>query len=459
MLAAPTHKNGYIDPSILVERICEYQRQGRLLTYGAKVSAWADIDAASKWIQDSKSNAYYADAPEFLQALLRLAPDGRAAALREAQKIQGEFGSALRYALGEGELHDIESPQLALTAFRSRFPFKTADMDNSVIKDHFPDGIHPAQYIFSSEVVEKQLDDRFSTIRTMLPAFLDTTRNGIDTFPRARELAASYSQLDRYAVNAELAEFELLPTVALHTCLSKAWSVGDISLVWLQNREPMLAQISKNILIHVKSIGTFWQQDYSSLFDSDFPMHKNGNWWFAITLAVKGDDLRRVALDVLVAAVAENRADPDLLGETMALLTALTSTKWTKALRELARVSALHALASWRVVMNFLANATGKANLAFLELALELYEEHRFLPTENAITALKNVEGAGKAAKIAKQLVTVGCDGPASESLQKAVEQSFGSRLARVERWHKSTYHNDRAQDETIGPSQRDGKN
>jgi len=370
----------------------------------------------------------------------RLAPDGRTEALAKARSIQGDFGVALRYALGEGELQDVQSPQLALTSFRSRFPFNTAKMDNTEIQDHFPDGIHPAQYIFRPEIVEEQLDDRYGTIRTMLPAFLDTTRAGIDTFPRARELAGSYAQVDRYAVNAELANFELLPTVALHSCLANAWAVGDVSLVWLQNREPMLAQISKVILTHIKSIGTFWQQDYSALFESDFPMHKNGCWWFAIALAVKGDDFRRLALDILIAAVGENRTDPDWLGETMAELSALSSTKWTKALRELARVSALHALASWRAVMSYLAHSSGKVNLAFLELALELYEEHHFLPTENAIAALKYVEGGGKAAKIAKQFVNAGCEGPASESLKNAVQLSFDSRIARVRRWQTSTY-------------------
>jgi len=431
MLAAPTHKSGWIDPQVLVERVKKYQQKGRLLSYTKKVSVWSDVRKTSDWISNPIENAFNADATEFVQSLLRLAPDGRSTALELASDIQGDFGNALRFALGKGELCDIKSPELALSAFRSRFPFDTAPPDSIAIHAHFPDGTQPAEYHFRPDVVEKELEDRYNMIRRNLSSFLDTTVSNTTESPRE----------DWLGRQQEYDSFELLPTVAVHGNTGPIWSPSDLSLAWLQNREPLLAQMSRVTLVYIKSIGAYWRQDYSLLFDVDFPLHKNGCWWLTIALASHGDDLQRMALDILIAAIDENRTDPDRLGESMAALSKLTSTKFTLALRELSRVSALHALASWRIAMSFLANASGKINLAFLELALELYEEHGFLPTVKAIDMFSKASGTGKAARIAKQLAALSSEGPASLSLQKAVDLSLASRVARIERWQKSTYY------------------
>lgn len=69
-IAAPTHRGGWIDPAALV---------GRLETLPAPSHR------------------------ELVAALLRLAPDGRPAALRSAAGLAGEVGSVTRYALGGDE--------------------------------------------------------------------------------------------------------------------------------------------------------------------------------------------------------------------------------------------------------------------------------------------------------------------------------------------------------------------
>ena len=75
LLALPTHKGGWIEPAALVERLRE---------------AGEDVDE-----------------PELTQALLRLAPEGRATALGDASDLPGRPGALLRCALGgsavEGE--------------------------------------------------------------------------------------------------------------------------------------------------------------------------------------------------------------------------------------------------------------------------------------------------------------------------------------------------------------------
>lgn len=71
LLSAPTHARFWIDPRALVERM----------------RAWEQLDQTP-------------DVFDQVQALLRLAPDHRAAALRQASSLNGEYGAAVRYALG-----------------------------------------------------------------------------------------------------------------------------------------------------------------------------------------------------------------------------------------------------------------------------------------------------------------------------------------------------------------------
>jgi hypothetical protein len=69
-VAAPTHRGGWIDPGVLVERLT-----------GTRPASTLDLVAA----------------------LLRLAPDGRDTALRSAAGLGGEVGAVVRYALGGDE--------------------------------------------------------------------------------------------------------------------------------------------------------------------------------------------------------------------------------------------------------------------------------------------------------------------------------------------------------------------
>lgn len=69
-VAVPTHTGGWIDPAVLVRRIAVHQPASRL---------------------------------DLVAGLLRLAPDGRDAALRGAAGLGGESGAVVRYALGGDE--------------------------------------------------------------------------------------------------------------------------------------------------------------------------------------------------------------------------------------------------------------------------------------------------------------------------------------------------------------------
>jgi hypothetical protein len=91
LLGLPTHVGAWIDPRVLVERV---------------VASGPGVDEV-----------------EFTQALLRLAPDGRAEALAIAVGVPGDVGAVLRCALGGEPVEDEGMPATAARAAAGLTPF------------------------------------------------------------------------------------------------------------------------------------------------------------------------------------------------------------------------------------------------------------------------------------------------------------------------------------------------
>jgi hypothetical protein len=443
MLAAPTHNGGWIEPLILVRRLKAYQEQQRLVEKGGLLALSKPIQNLFRTFSKAES-AFSNDDTEFIQALLRLAPDGRSIALKEAEAIKGMVGKALRYALGEGDLNSIDKLPFAVAAFRSRTPRSIwqARADSTV--QYLPDVVYPAQYTFDSVAITKSMNDRYRSIGPRLPDFLTVKVNGQSAFPieDSYEMITARGITSRDAINDELYLHYLYPTVLVHRNHME-YVIRDFSLDWIQNKEPLLARMAKTVLHHINSIGSDWQDDYSILFDPDFPLNENGSWVLSLALAAKHDDLRRLALDILIAAVDENRADAEKMGKAIALLLEhkFTILRWTKAFRELARVSPLHALFSWQLMISLLVMIKIDCPIGFLELLLELKEEYGFGLAPDALEVLDHFTGAGKTAKLAKKLAGEGINWNRVGPLNEAAQQSFGARVARVERWQRSQYY------------------
>ncbi len=435
LLAVPTHKGGWVEPSALVERVKVWQSEGRLLKHSGDYSAWTSPSKFHNWLADPHTNAFHADAPEFIQALLRLAPEGRIIALAQAQDLKGDFGKSIRFALGEGNVDDIERPELALAAFRSRYPRGVCTTKANKIPD-MPDGIEPAKYTFNPAAVEETAKDHYRIIANLLPDFLTSESAGRSNFPVCKEYGRSHRIADHVQINFEQCQYHLYATVAMHSNLVNHFST-EYCTIWLQNREPLLARLSKALLLTINSIGAFNPDNYSLFFDPDLPLSENGSWFLALILVAKNDDLRRLGLDILIAAVEENRASALNLAHSMALLVGFTQVRWLKSLRELAKVSALHAVFAWEVLTSYVLDRQKETPLGFLELLLELAEEHGFGLSPEAVQALEQFTGAGKTAKLAKSLASEKSHWKSYATLNEAAQQSLRSRASRVKRWHR----------------------
>jgi hypothetical protein len=413
MLATPTHKGGWIDPLTLIKRITEYNAQlsCRSLDY---------------------------DRLEFTQALLRLAPEGRDVALRQAQSVQGEFGTALRYALGGGTLSTIVSGEFRLAAFSARNPFPTDECLKQLVDAKLPDGLMPVKYEFDGAAIKEFREDRYKILLEHLPNFLPT--GPVNAFPVAKRLRQQTmrSQLERQEVEAEINNYQLLPTILLHSNQISLYHNDEAPLLWPQNREAWLARLAKIMLQHVDSIGKYLEHELDRLFDPDLSLAENGRWFNSLGLSAKSDAHARLTLDILISAVAECRIDPITLGQAMATFLeyeVITVVRWTRNLRELSRVSALHALFCWVLISTIIRATDTKIPLAFLELMLELEEEHRFEVDEPTRNSLKSTIGSGKAAKIAKAITTSADVRDGNKTVLEAAHQSMEARISRIKRW------------------------
>ena len=93
LLACPTHRQGWIDPAEMAARLRAYHERG---------------------LEPAKH--------DFIQGVLRLAPDGRANVLASAGDLRDKYAAALRYALG-GPLENTSVPAAVLIAAgRARRP-------------------------------------------------------------------------------------------------------------------------------------------------------------------------------------------------------------------------------------------------------------------------------------------------------------------------------------------------
>jgi Family of unknown function (DUF6493) len=406
LLAAPTHGGGWIDPEILVKRVLEY--------------FWLKIEP---------------DRIDFIQALLRLAPENRTAALEAAASAKGEIGDALRYALGGSDAPRIQTPEYWVAAFRARDPKGTSSELLKFLPNFGPDGAEPATYGLNMEPVEQFAKDRYASISAGLPNFLPVKSADPD-FPGGEKPGPIRTQADFAALSAKRNKYAFFPTVLLHDN-SNSWFSGTEPYNWLHNRESLLALYAKRMLQNIESIGSYWHGDFELMFDADISMAGNGRYFICTAMSSKNNDLARLAVDALISAVGECRIGASAYGEAMAAILpagVITAVRWTRGLRDMSRTSTLHAQFTWQAVCTLIekASITSTQQIPFLELLVELQLEHGFRPESTLVQVLSSTTGGGKGAKLAKTIL--GFSGQDNSTLQAAL-QDLESRIKRAERW------------------------
>jgi hypothetical protein len=401
LLSAPTHAGGWIDPRTLVERAKVWQTLGQFPS---------NLDRAL--------------------ALLRLAPDHRLAALREAETLEGEFGEALRYALG-GVLESIGGTDtLWIAAARARAPFADDDDVEARHPSRGPDAGRAARFRLSP--------GRHGIARGRGPYGMART------FDRPRRLLETAPPIGTSCPNN-------LPTVALHSVDAYGLDAGMhrwLATVWPLARESFFAQGFEHIvgqeggLMALRANRPFLE----ALFDADAPLKGVGVLLLTGALSANQAELRLLAVDTLIAAIDDGRLDRATLGAALvSLLPAgmLVPARLAKSLGAAAKVSPLHAhviggalqqgLCCAKELLSRGVNWTGLATLLRLlkELLIELGEPLRLADLR---TALSELQATGSTANLIRQLLALE-EKDSQSALKSAARYALMHRIERAERW------------------------
>jgi hypothetical protein len=402
LLSAPTHAGGWIDPRTLVARAKVWQTLGQFPS---------NLDRAL--------------------ALLRLAPDHRPAALQEAETVEGEFGDALRYALG-GEVESIgRTDALWIAAARARAPF--ADDDRVEAR-------HPRRGADAGRAARFRLSPgRHGIARGRGPHGM------VRTSDRPLRLLETVPPKGTSCPNN-------LPTAALHSVDAYGLDAGMhrwLATVWPLARESFFAQGFEHIvgrddggLIALRANRPFLE----ALFDADAPLKDVGVLLLTGALSAKQAELRLLAVDALIAAIDDGRLDRATLGAALATLLPaglLVPARLAKSLGAAAKVSPLHAhviggalqqgLCCAQELLSGGVNWAGLASLLRLlkELLIELGEPIRLAELRRSLSEL---QATGSTANLIRQLLSLQ-EKDSQSTLKSAARCALMHRIERAERW------------------------
>ncbi|MBS0204846.1 MAG: hypothetical protein JSS49_18215 [Planctomycetes bacterium] len=415
LLSAPTHSGGWIDPVTLVARVEEL---------GDRLNSIPEFDQAL--------------------ALLRLAPDHRAAALTAWQATPAvdrdcEFHRALSHALGAEQTVVGPTVSLWCAAARARGAWTNDPLVMAQHRAAGPDAGQAADVQLKFHPADEHPGKIILTVkpqRVSLPA-----RPGPPLLPAGR-LRDDFKLPDREFANPN-------PIWLLHDGLCRFWLCpgGPLAVrwaltVWPANPDPLLA----HGLFHLKS-NIDWETKLwanrvylQCLLPANTPVSPLARLVLVVGLAAKDSEESGIAVDVAITAIADGRLNGLDLGEMLrnVLLTGnFKVARWAKALKEIAGPTVLHA----HTVSTALARVfTGDTACGTRDLALLLELLHELtLQTGLGIPAatrdwLERYVGTGKGAKAVKSILAAS---PVTkpEQLRELHLAALQARVDRVRNW------------------------
>ncbi|MCL2742478.1 MAG: DUF6493 family protein [Planctomycetaceae bacterium] len=444
-LCTPTHRGGWIDPILFVERLVNNRDTLR------------DRDIFDK-----------------LLALFRLAPDHRAEALimlDEAKLDDDGYIEAVRYALGAEYvtitpvLPEWSNAPIWAAASRVRNPFG----EDVFVQNHFQQlgngTTRPARY-------ETMLVRDIYRQAVMLNQPLNI--HGYSA-PRAFLVENRYIPFQAYFTDfteefVPIENKQLYPSILAYQF--SPYSCSHNYNLWPANRDLLCLQWIVELAegMNSKSYDESKAGCLEILLDPDMPFTPEAAMLWLLALSCIAPTVQTLAVDIGIAVIQDGRWNEELLLENVKLLLPfaekvdypkdnlspslrqqaekidmyqqyrLMPSRWPKCFAAIANESPLHAQSIRRVLERIVPQLPDKDAGAFLELLYELcvasgeVVEHE--ETRRFLAALK---GGGKAAKAGKKLLGLVRNESLSQShRRRAAEQALQSRMERVKRWYKS---------------------
>lgn len=403
LLGTPTHAGGWIDPQVLVERL----------------KGWPASVPYPRF--------------EAIQALLRIAPQGRMEALSACAGLQGELAEALRYALGAEGVTIGNDAALWIAASRARDPHAddpslearhpnrgpdtapVARPELQVERRFYQDGGKEQVYFYAKLAVEPPVPSSVKPDTPTALLYVDTEIE-INTL---RWLAT------------------LWPGGREAWLTKGAWMIGENLDWWEAHRENRVY--------------------LEALLDPDTNLQGMGRILLALGLAAKDAGESGLATDALITAVLDGRISGSTLGETLAYLLSLgvdpspnpekpggfiNASRWAKTLANVARTSTLHAAVIHQALQRALGGVPSlrPADLAALlellhELSVSLGAAINDPTTRSYLTGVKS---GGRSGKLAQALLALTAKNPPAGA-DHAASAALAARVERAERWSRSS--------------------
>ena len=384
-LCAPTHSGGWIDPVVLAQRAT-----------------------------DPHVLAHASDLEKVL-SLLRLAPDGRQAALSHLRDGKDEFITALRYALGEPMEKIGPTDWLWVAATRSRSPFA----DDLLLEQSFPNLGSDAAMIARPAVHITRDKRDFCHLAI-----------SVDSLPPKVDLrlptVLMWRQSDPYLGPEFVSDTEVVELFQIRP-LSQEAACARGAFVLAGNLDWHEAQWHNHRYLQ-------------PLLDPDLPLKPMALLLLALGLAAKEAGQNGLATDAAIAAIDDGRLDGRKLGSAMASLLStgmIKSTRWAKTLQTVSQSSPLHMEVVRDAIGSCLRGSPQsmpKDLHALVELLKELVAESKSCVDTSARQFLEQVVGTTKLGKAAKSILAATQE-PDPDRNMAIQRQIVERRLERVERW------------------------
>lgn len=420
--SAPTHQGYWIDCRVLVER-----------TRLAADNAIPTLSVADQCL-----------------ALLRLAPDYRQEALAAAQGLEGEWASALRYALGGNELIG-KTLSLWVAAVRARSPF--AD-DESIVAlsglSRHGEHLAPAlTYLITWDFGRHENPLGKFKISCGFPG-----DDGVD-FGKESWVFVDKEKPPKHQPDPA----RCLPTVGLSDPqqLRKldTYISGDLAhltgswapAVWPQHPEPLFALSVKagcmlDGIIGFEPATEPLADGLILIHDPDVPVGPMAVLMLARGLNALDKAAAQATVDALIAVIQDGRLDGHTFGTTMHELLMggiIVAKRWPSHLRDIARASPLHAMVIRKALQRAVYPGEPQRPLRNMHAWLEVLHELSVEAGE-AIEDAQACDGlivhfkTGQAKKLAKVLLDLKSS-DSTDHRTAAIALALEHRITRAERW------------------------
>lgn len=393
LVSAPTHRGGWIDPIVWVERLT-----------------------------DLEENTPRVGSMDFRLSMLRLAPDGRTKGLKHAEKLNGELGRLARFALGGGDLprkSDQSNYATWITAARCREPATDWRLafDSLALDDTWPDSLAPAVHEWTSSNTAAV----YEQVHGKHPLLMFETR-AEEPQGELKTRGPLASVLGKMGGTVKT-QWEELPTAALcrrnvprHSWMidtQPTWRAQWLAYIWPQNLNSVHMSSAMRLAQRMDEGSSSESPNYgllSSCFQKGRIWGEPGHLVLALSLVGKDADVCGLANDALIEGIEGRLFDPDIFASVMYRLCLGEWVKYNRLaenLLKISKVSQLHACAIDAALQAWLprfdlAQRNAHYVLQVLVETQAISGAPLLASTRNALVSLK---GKNKGTALAKQIL------------------------------------------------------